>query len=481
MRSVIIPDGVTEIGEYAFAACTNLTSVKIPDSATALKDWSFGYCTNLTTVTIGNNITAIGKYAFFECSALSSVTFGNHVAVINFAAFGECTGLTSLTLPKTLIDIEAAVFYHCPGIISIVFTGNAPAVESFAVTYERENFWTDPETQGLTATVTIFYRDGASGYTTPTWGGAPCFPLSASGAIDGIIRDANGSAIIHANVSLNNGLTKYTDVNGSFVFDTLPAKSFVMTITKEGYKTISRNVTVTSGQTVDAGAVLLGRNMTITPGVTAFSPTGSDLSTLSKINVTFDRKMNETETLISINGMNGSIAWNGNIASLTLSAALLGNTTYRVTVNGFDLEGTPMNTSTWSFTTASVGKISGLILDASGHPVANATVTLECSPGCVATSQTTMSDTNGRYVFYDVAIGQYKIDAIKDGCDIACSTVTMTSDDVATGGVTANVNAAAGISGPIFNTMTIVSVLTGIVVVVIVAAALIVRKNRRGK
>ena len=440
IRSVIIPGSVTEIGESAFGSCSNLTSVRIPDSVITLKDWAFGFCTNLTTATIGNNVTAIGKYAFYECSALSCLTLGKNVARINFAAFYDCSALTSLTLPKALTRMEEVAFQGCQGITTIVLNGNAPSIggdlylwyDSYTYT---DNFWVDSSNQGMTSATTVYYYEGASGFTTPTWGGLPCYSMNASGSIEGLVTDNNGSAIMNAVVQLSNKLTTYTDINGHFLFETLPARSFNTTITKEGYKVLSKSFMVTSGRTIDEGKLTLKDNITITPAIISRSPTGNNESTLTKINVIFDQKMNQTETAISINGMNGSIAWNGNNATLTLSTTLLGNTTYKVTVNGSDLEGNSMNTTAWSFTTASVGRISGIILDASGDPVAKATVTLEYSSGHVSTPlQTTTADANGRYTFYDVAIGQYNISAIKDGSSMACSTITMTSNDVATGG-----------------------------------------------
>jgi len=50
LKSVIIPDSVTTIGERAFSSCTNLQSVTIPDSVTTIGDYAFYECTNLQSV-----------------------------------------------------------------------------------------------------------------------------------------------------------------------------------------------------------------------------------------------------------------------------------------------------------------------------------------------------------------------------------------------------------------------------------------------
>lgn len=70
---VVIPDGVTSIGDYAFSRCTSLTNIKIPNSVTSIGDWAFSDCTSLTSITIPNSVTSIGDTAFYKCKNLTSV------------------------------------------------------------------------------------------------------------------------------------------------------------------------------------------------------------------------------------------------------------------------------------------------------------------------------------------------------------------------------------------------------------------------
>ena len=67
VKRIIIGDGITTIGQAAFAGCSALTSVTIPNSVTKIGSSAFSGCRELTSVTIPNSVTTIGEYAFDYC------------------------------------------------------------------------------------------------------------------------------------------------------------------------------------------------------------------------------------------------------------------------------------------------------------------------------------------------------------------------------------------------------------------------------
>ena len=116
---VVIPDGVTTIGEAAFEWCNWLESVEIPESVTVVGDSAFFWCMSLESVEIPESVTVIGDSAFSRCESLTSIEIPRGVTTIGDSAFSTCTSLMSVEIPEGVTAIESRAFDGCESLASI--------------------------------------------------------------------------------------------------------------------------------------------------------------------------------------------------------------------------------------------------------------------------------------------------------------------------------------------------------------------------
>ena len=148
LMSITIPDSVTSIGSYAFSGCSSLASIEIPDSVASIGMHAFIYCGSLTSITIPSGVTSIGNGAFANCSSLIyneydnakylgnsenpyvalieakstsivSCTINHRTKTIAGGAFWGCTNLASITIPDSITSIGSNAFYNCSSLTSI--------------------------------------------------------------------------------------------------------------------------------------------------------------------------------------------------------------------------------------------------------------------------------------------------------------------------------------------------------------------------
>ena len=126
--TTIIPESVTSIGDGAFYYCSSLTSITLPESVTSIGDYAFYYCSSLTSITIPEGVTSIGGFAFRGCSGLTSITIPEGVTSIGECAFNGCTSLTAITLPEGVTSIGYSAFYGCSRLTSITIPESVTSI-----------------------------------------------------------------------------------------------------------------------------------------------------------------------------------------------------------------------------------------------------------------------------------------------------------------------------------------------------------------
>ena len=119
IEQIVLADGVTTIGNYAFSYCDELVSVSMPNSVTSIGDYGFLSCSSLQSLMLSNNVLTIGEYAFLYCSELASISFGESLVSIGDNAFTYCEKLNEVTLPNSITSIGEAAFANCSNLASL--------------------------------------------------------------------------------------------------------------------------------------------------------------------------------------------------------------------------------------------------------------------------------------------------------------------------------------------------------------------------
>ena len=114
-EDVVIPEGVTEIGQMAFLRC-DVKKVHIPEGVTRIGNWAFDRCSNLLSVVLPVSVTEIGKDVFFCCESLVDITLPDGVQRIGPGAFSGCKRLRSLRIPESVTELGEGAFRECRGL-----------------------------------------------------------------------------------------------------------------------------------------------------------------------------------------------------------------------------------------------------------------------------------------------------------------------------------------------------------------------------
>ncbi len=148
LTSITIPASVTLIDIWAFDSCSGLTKVVISDiaawckisfgnyAATPLYEAKHLYLgeNEITDLVIPAGVTSIGEYAFYNCSGLTTVIFaeGSQLTSIGRDAFNGCSGLESITIPASVTSIGIYAFNGCSSLTSITIPASVTSIGNSA-------------------------------------------------------------------------------------------------------------------------------------------------------------------------------------------------------------------------------------------------------------------------------------------------------------------------------------------------------------
>ncbi len=131
ITKIVVSSGITKIGDYAFAGCSNATSASIADTVKDLGNSMFLNCRKLEQVTLPKGIRSIPKAAFYECSSLKDIVIPDGVTLIEDLAFAECSKMVSASLPDSVTSIGDQAFRNCKSLREMKVPKNITTLPSY--------------------------------------------------------------------------------------------------------------------------------------------------------------------------------------------------------------------------------------------------------------------------------------------------------------------------------------------------------------
>lgn len=150
ITTLIVKEGVTSIGDYAFLGCYKISNISFPNSLTSIGYSAFDPCSGLTEITLPENliylggysltsgnfssisipigITSIEKYTFANCKKLKSLSLPDTLTSIGEGTFNQCTSLDSFNIPKNVVDIGRYAFWNCTSLKHIEIPSGIPQI-----------------------------------------------------------------------------------------------------------------------------------------------------------------------------------------------------------------------------------------------------------------------------------------------------------------------------------------------------------------
>ena len=286
LTNITLPYALTTIGVSAFSGCSNLSNLTIPDTVTNISHSAFNDCVGLKSVVLGTGVKALNANVFRGCTNLTDITIPNAITSISYLTFRGCSSLTDINVDldngsfvseegvlfnkaKTVlvympegkngpyvipesVDIVSAYAFYNSSLHCITIPSSVSAIEQYAFNGTKSNGEVPGGFSNITeiyflgaapsvgnssfaSTITFYYYEGMSGWTTPTWNSyttialempeideeAPAISITTPPAggtaggkvlvISGVATDNRALTKVELSYSLNDGVN-FTDI-----------------------------------------------------------------------------------------------------------------------------------------------------------------------------------------------------------------------------------------------------------------------------
>ena len=207
-EKLVIGEGITTVGNYAFYAMSALKEITIPSTVTTIGSYAFAFCSALDTLSLPSGVTTVGNSAFEGCGGLTAAFLPASVTVLGDRAFAFCYSMTNFIMTGEPTSVGAWAFKNCRSLDKLVFRTSTTesVIASDAFEGARMSFkdatLTDNES-GATKLLIRYVIDGEVVETktetydygteysipTPTREGYTADQLTVTGTANGAARD----------------------------------------------------------------------------------------------------------------------------------------------------------------------------------------------------------------------------------------------------------------------------------------------------
>ncbi|MCD8157713.1 MAG: leucine-rich repeat domain-containing protein [Clostridiales bacterium] len=155
ITDIVLSSTVTEIGNYAFCCCYDMTTLDMSTGLTTIDSYAFYYCTSLKNLGWCSNLATVGSYAFAYDTSLETIEFPSKLKYINNNAFESCTNLETVVMPSSMTTLGNSAFKNCTSLSSVTINGDLADINSNS---------TNPNTYSSSyyPNISVFYNAGAN-------------------------------------------------------------------------------------------------------------------------------------------------------------------------------------------------------------------------------------------------------------------------------------------------------------------------------
>ena len=288
IKSVVIKNGVTSIGDYAFSGCSNLESVTIPESVTSIGTAAFSECISLKSISLPSKLTTIGASALRECTGIKEITIPNGVKELGWCNLMDCTSLEKVTLPASITKLGSSAIGGCTSLTDIYYEGTEAEWNNIVKTDGWDSGSVTPN-----GTYTLHFKRSEIISIEEVSINKTSLSLTA-GETETLVATVLPSDATDKSVIWSSSNSSVASVDNGVVTAISPGTAFITVTTVAGNKTVTCSVTVTAQNTEEYKINSINVRNSDGTALTEI-PTGSFLASVSITNLT-----SEGDTLVML-------------------------------------------------------------------------------------------------------------------------------------------------------------------------------------